>query len=61
MTGRLSAGSIADYFGGKQAALIVGPPVGIQLEFPGGDDCYKIDYSCVVRKSRCVAGIGPIV
>jgi hypothetical protein len=27
------------------------------LEKLGGSDCYKIDYSGVVRKSRCLAGM----
>jgi hypothetical protein len=27
---------------------------------PEGADCYRIDYSGVVRKSRCVGGIGYI-
>jgi hypothetical protein len=40
------------------------PPTGNQFGVPmndlGGSDCYKIDYSGVVRKSRCVAGIGRI-
>jgi hypothetical protein len=30
------------------------------LEMLGGGNCYKIDYSGVVQKSRCVAGIGHI-
>jgi hypothetical protein len=33
---------------------------GVPLIFLEGALCYKIDYSGVVRKSRCVAGTGHI-
>jgi hypothetical protein len=34
--------------------------IGNPVIFLEGALCYKIDYSTVVRKSRCVAGIGYI-
>jgi hypothetical protein len=33
---------------------------GIFVEMQSGGDGYKIDYSAVAAKSRCVARIGPI-
>jgi len=35
-------------------------PLKHPLGFLGGGDCYKIDYSGVAGKSRCVTGIGHI-